>query len=718
MDDDNRPRRPNLNVIAHSSTQVIRISDSDSVSPSKLELNSKALRTVPRKLMEPDNSQLKNFDEWLETDEPTLKRSGSYTKEDKISRGKLATNEDIIRLKDVEEIPYRKILFSKIPNHLKPEYEQEEVLKACSTIMDLLDIREKYIFYDIHVLQHPLDVATRGIIHTPVINNLNVNDLTWAMVNGVIVFYSQNNKIDSPVISVREFYSDLQLLLRGMYDVVNKSFCHMRLKLLQSKFELHLMCNSDREQFHQKFKKTKDFYNIIKVDNHVHLSAAMNQKHLQKFMKFKLSKFPDEIVYKKNTESKTLKEVFDSLNITVENLTVDLLDVYADHKTFHRFDRFNSKYNPMGTPVLREIFLKTDNYLKGKYFAEITKEVILGLEKEKYILSEYRVSIYGRSYNEWELLAIWFRDFKLKSKCVRWLIQVPRLYNVYKAAGNVNCFMDMLNNIFGPVVEATLNPDKYPHIAAFLTQLVGFDSVDDESKNEKVNSYKNYKEIYPEDWTANENPPYSYWSYYIYANLYNINNLRKARNLNTFAFRPHCGEAGSIDHLATAYLTAHSINHGIELQNSPVLQYLFYLKQIGLSMSPLSNNKLFLKFLNNPFQKFFCKGLNVTLSTDDPLMIHLTREPLLEEYSVIAQALDMSSVSLCELARNSVLQSGFPYEKKKKWLGDNFMEGGPFSNDTEKTSLSWIRYSYRYEAFKEEIDYISRHSDMLYSQAS
>ncbi len=51
-------------------------------------------------------------------------------------------------------------------------------------------------------------------------------------------------------------------------------------------------------------------------------------------------------------------------------------------------------------------------------------------------------------------------------------------------------------------------------------------------------------------------------------------------------------------------------------------------------MSPLSNNLLFVEYEKNPFPKFFQRGLNVTLSTDDPLMIHVTKEPLVEEYSV------------------------------------------------------------------------------------
>jgi len=54
-------------------------------------------------------------------------------------------------------------------------------------------------------------------------------------------------------------------------------------------------------------------------------------------------------------------------------------------------------------------------------------------------------------------------------------------------------------------------------------------------------------------------------------------------------------------------------------------------------MSPLSNNKLFLDYYRNPFVKYFAQGLNVSLSTDDPLMLHYTKDPLVEEYSVAAQ---------------------------------------------------------------------------------
>lgn len=109
---------------------------------------------------------------------------------------------------------------------------------------------------------------------------------------------------------------------------------------------------------------------------------------------------------------------------------------------------------------------------------------------------------------------------------------------------------------------------------------------------------------------------------------------------DTFVLRPHSGEAGDTDHLTSAFLTSQSISHGILLRKVPALQYLFYLKQIGIAMSPLSNNALFLTYERNPLPDFFKTGLNVSLSTDDPLQFHFTKEPLLEEYSVAAHVRD------------------------------------------------------------------------------
>lgn len=36
--------------------------------------------------------------------------------------------------------------------------------------------------------------------------------------------------------------------------------------------------------------------------------------------------------------------------------------------------------------------------------------------------------------------------------------------------------------------------------------------------------------------------------------------------MNTFLFRPHCGEAGAITHLLAAFMTADNISHGLNLK--------------------------------------------------------------------------------------------------------------------------------------------------------
>lgn len=243
----------------------------------------------------------------------------------------------------------------------------------------------------------------------------------------------------------------------------------------------------------------------------------------------------------------------------------------------------------MGLPELREIFLKSDNFLNGRYLAEITKETLREMELEKYCFSEWRISIYGRSMSEWHILANWIRSYHLNSHQIRWMIQIPRLFALYFSNKIIKNFQEMLDNIFKPIFEVTLNPSKDPALFQFLLQVVGFDTVDDESTYE-VLSLENLAQS-PEEWVKENNPHYSYWIYYIHTNLASLNELRKNRGLNTFSFRPHCGETGNIDHLATAFLVADGINHGIRLSSSPVLQYIYYLKQIGVAVSPLSNNK-------------------------------------------------------------------------------------------------------------------------------
>lgn len=250
----------------------------------------------------------------------------------------------------------------------------------------------------------------------------------------------------------------------------------------------------------------------------------MNQKHLLRFIKKKM-KTPEaatEIVIKRENKSLTLTQVFESLGLTSYDLSIDTLDMHAS-QTFQRFDKFNLKYNPIGESRLREIFLKFDNMVKGKFLAELTSEVIDDLETNKYQFMEYRLSIYGREKKEWDVLAAWVFDNKLFSSNVRWMIQIPRLYSVYKKAGIINTFQDMISNFFTALFEVSINPASHPKLHCFLQSVVGFDCVDDESVRTK---FFDARDPAPHLWTKRSDPHYCTFAYYLYSNLKVLNKLR------------------------------------------------------------------------------------------------------------------------------------------------------------------------------------------------
>ncbi len=170
--------------------------------------------------------------------------------------------------------------------------------------------------------------------------------------------------------------------------------------------------------------------------------------------------------------------------------------------------------------------------------------------------------------------------------------------------------------------------------------------------------------------------------------------------MNTFQFRPHCGEAGAVTHLLACFMTADNISHGLNLKKvnapftltirghsggtvhlvtspyphklslsslsphvpqSPVLQYLYYLTQVPIAMSPLSNNSLFLEYNKNPLPEFHKKGLMVSLSTDDPMQFHYTKVRLHPfSYVQIRRFFSLSSFDLIFVYLNPA-SLGAPY---------------------------------------------------------
>jgi AMP deaminase len=91
-----------------------------------------------------------------------------------------------------------------------------------------------------------------------------------------------------PVPSFAEYVADLWAVKKTAFSGAISSFCFNRLEILAAKFHLHILLNGQTEYMAQKSVPHRDFYNVRKVDTHVHHSAAMNLKHLLRFIKHKL----------------------------------------------------------------------------------------------------------------------------------------------------------------------------------------------------------------------------------------------------------------------------------------------------------------------------------------------------------------------------------------------------------------------------------------------
>lgn len=581
------------------------------------------------------------------------------------------------------------VQYNRVLHELTSADNLEETQKACKRLIEALDLRKKYVDARIPHAELPEEVETtfvHGVMVVTAGGSGGAGGRAGTTAAG-------DNLV--PVPSLEEFRADYETMVALSTNGSVKTLAYRRLRDLQSRFDMHTAMNTHLEKVGG---MRTDFYTVRKVDNHVHLAAAASPRKMLSFMRKKMLRHSYDVVH----EGKTLASIVKSLKLDPRTLTVDALDVQGGFSLFKRFDRFNAKYNPMGEAVLRTVFLKTQNDIGGRYFAELTRDQLTVLENMPgHIHAEYRISVYGTAADEWKGLADWASRFDLFSSNNVWMVQVPRIYRIIKKSGAISCYQDLLDNIFKPLFDATLHPEDHPLLARFLLQMSGFDSVDDESLLDA-----DFTAVPPEEWSAAHNPPYQYELYFLWANIKVLNELRASRGMNTFCLRPHSGESGQSMHLAASWLTAASINHGINLRSEPGLQYLYYLAQVGISMSPVSNNMLFLAIKDSPFLKLFKRGLNVTLSTDDPMFFHLTEESLLEEYAIARHIWRLSITDLSEIARNSVLQSGFPDKVKREWLGADFDSPGVESNNPHFTNVPMVRASFRWENHKNELDFV------------
>ena len=64
---------------------------------------------------------------------------------------------------------------------------------------------------------------------------------------------------------------------------------------------------------------------------------------------------------------------------------------------------------------------------------------------------------------------------------IKWVIQIPRLYSIYKQQGLIHCFQNMLDHIFNPLFLLEEKQDQDQNLEDLLQHVVGWNCVDDEA---------------------------------------------------------------------------------------------------------------------------------------------------------------------------------------------------------------------------------------------
>ncbi|KAG5470247.1 hypothetical protein LSCM4_02941 [Leishmania orientalis] len=557
---------------------------------------------------------------------------------------------------------------------------------AVAALRQVVGLRSKYVGNANHTAAVDANVRVEDVFST----TRHFDEAQWEYNTyyGVCILSQKGRTPSWPTFlpTITEFIRDVSAIRQAASSVALQRLATHRLNLLEQKFLLHLSMNLSNEAGKREEKEwnNRDFFTAYKVDTNVHTDAGSNARTLLEFFVDKALNHSEDIVFEHDHHPVMLKELLDEYEIDVHHITVDELH---HHLQTH--------------PDLRGIFLSPFNFIQGRYFAELTKRTLDIYEEDAFSFAENRLSITGAAEEEWYDLAHWFDRYGMASSRSRWMVCLPWQYRRLRRDGVLKNFGEFLDNVFHPLWEISLHPAKDTKFHYLLAHLSGFDCVSDESKIDLP-----LTDVSPHDWNSDLNPPYSYYMYYMWANITSLNEFRASRGLSIFTLRPQCGERGGMDHLVSGFCLANSINHGVTLARHPVLEYMWYIAQVGVAMSPLSNTAGASAYLENPFPVFFHRGLNVSLATNQPLYFHFTREPLVEEYSIAAKLWKFEPNDMSEIARNSVLQSGFSAAWKENALGPRYQLRSTLGNDVRRSRVSDIRVAYRYEVYHTELNFL------------
>lgn len=561
-------------------------------------------------------------------------------------------------------------------------------------------------------------------------------------------FESEFPAMDLP--TFEEFHEDLQFVVGLVQKDELTRVAMRRLRYLEDKFDLYQNLNVKAEKLQNKIVPYRDFYNCRKVDVDFNLNGCIGQRQLSEFIWDKLNTEPDRVVYQTGKgEEITLRQIFEigcsegdePISIGLKVVDDQFLEWYRNIYliTSHVIPHLDPVECLHGQPLrfylLAKTFLEFDNYLDGEYLAQMfIDHVITNLEKAKYQIVQVSVDFQFQPRGEssfWEKFAHWLVKWNVVSYNVRWNVQIKRVYPRLFYHNTVKSFQDYLDLIFEPLMA----PESLENIELqyFLSNLLNLDVVVCHS-DEFL--WRTFPSVFtkPKDWGAKgDNPTIMHYMYYIYAYLAELNAIRYENSLNTFTLRNYCSvldsrtsQAGTgldfNDQTESIVCNLLLCNGGL-LQAEPLwnsqttLSYIFYLFQIPVVATPLSSvssispapqqevrlippefrHKHFSEinqskrktYRGNPFLEMLNVGLKVSLSSKSVLFnSSYTLDPIVEEYSVAASIYLLEAADLCELARNSVICSGYEGFYKRHWSGLRF-DKTPYERETIGHIDSW-----------------------------
>lgn len=232
-------------------------------------------------------------------------------------------------------------------------------------------------------IEKPVNGCCNDIVETPTIWWPTAEKTHMEVLNGIVSVYTDESKTSSPVQHKPPppyiFVKDLLLLMNiTLSNDPVISFARDRLTMLDTKFQRHKLQSRKKEEEAQSSLGQSDIYDVAKVDNNLFGPSISTQKLLVAFIKKKLRNECFYVVHIDESTNKryTLCQLFELFKIKDANseyLNVDALKMHANADTFNRYDQFFYLLRPFGEPVLNNLFLGVDNYIGGRYLAELIK---------------------------------------------------------------------------------------------------------------------------------------------------------------------------------------------------------------------------------------------------------------------------------------------------------------------------------------------------------